>query len=79
METGWVVSIVLGVVIVVLVVVVVVWVMLRRQGRKEEQFRPADSSETVAEHEAHSVSAHVNKRWDALLKSWEEEHEYNAA
>lgn len=79
METGWVVAIVLGVVLVVVVLVVVLWVFLRRQGRKEALLEPPTENETVSEHEAHSLSKHANDRWDALLRSWENETQYKTA
>ena len=79
METGWVVSIVLGVVLGVLVIAVVIWVVLRRQGRSEALHQPLRENETLSEHDAHSLSKHVNDRWDALLRSWEEEQAYKAA
>lgn len=78
MDTGWVVSIVLGVVLAVVVVAIVIWVVLRRSGRQEVLLEPPTPNETVSEHEAHSLSQHTNDRWDALLRSWEEEHQYKA-
>lgn len=73
MEAGWIVSIVLGVVIAVILVAIVVWVFMRREQHKEDNFMDKDSSETIKEHESHSLSKKANDRWDALLKSWEEE------
>lgn len=76
METGWVVSIVLGVALLVVIVAVVIWVVMRRRAFKEENANPSDSSETIQEHESHSVSTAANDRWNALLQSWEKEHLY---
>lgn len=73
MEAGWIVSIVLGVIIAIIIVVIVVWVFMRRKQHKEDNFMGADSSETVTQHESHSISKETNDRWDALLKEWEKE------
>ena len=73
METGWIVSIVLGVVILVLILVIVIWVVMRRQAQTEDSMSPVTENETADEHNSHSLSKHVNDRWDRLLKSWESE------
>lgn len=74
METGWLVSIILGVVLAVVVIAVVIWVIMRRQGQHELMTTPPVEHETPSEHEKHSLSQHVNDRWDSLLSSWEQEH-----
>lgn len=79
METGWVVSIVLGVVLALVVVAVVIWVVMRRSGRQDVLLEPPIQHETISEHEAHSLSQRTNDRWDALLRSWEEENQYKTA
>lgn len=75
LDPGWITSIVLGAIIVVMIVAIVVWVFMRRKGNIENVTADHDN-ETVEEHEDHSISKHVNDRWDALMKSWEEENHY---
>lgn len=74
METGWAVAVALGVVLAVVVLVVVIWVVVRRSGRQVDLTQPPFEPETVTEHESHSLSSRVNDRWDALLRSWEQDH-----